>query len=238
MEGPIVISRLTSLRKDVLPLVQVSLSENGYALVSFEDTSENLSNDMIAFSAWFGSICTTDISYHLLSGIGSAETLAAHNEGIAYTAGIIPYFGLGCLTPSAEGGETRIFDARLAASILRDEIPLLQDVVMEYTSLANPEERIQYPLIVDADIYGKVLRYRSNVVTNRIVVSKGFTDTEIYNYVDSILERSVVRAQSWKRGELILVDNLLTLHDRLPYQGERKMLRVRFGDSLNKRICY
>lgn len=41
-----------------------------------------------------------------------------------------------------------------------------------------------------------------------------------------------------RRGEILFVNNRITLHDMQPYCGVRRMTRVRFNDSLNLSTSY
>ncbi len=56
--------------------------------------------------------------------------------------------------------------------------------------------------------------------------------------IDGAVHRSMIMSHTWRAGDLLFVNNLFTLHDRLPFQGERRMLRVRYDDPLNSRMRY
>lgn len=88
------------------------------------------------------------------------------------------------------------------------------------------------------NLYGWVLRYRAKVVTN---VMHGIDESgaeKIYNCIDEILSRCIILDHAWENGDLLFVNNEITLHDREPFIGLRKMLRVRFGDTVNQNILY
>lgn len=214
------------------------LNESGWALVQIHEASEeSLLRTMLDISVRVGkSLSTNSLGYHILESRHAPEKLPAHTEGISNAAGIIPYFALGCLQPSVYGGETRIFDGRRAARLAQQD-SLLSGVEIEYSALANPEAAKRHPLVVFER--GGVLRYRSKVVTNRLVQTRSeLNEEEIYKRVDAILEESVIACHKWQVGDLLFVNNEITLHDRLPFSGKRRMLRVRYNDTEHIKMRY
>lgn len=190
---------------------------------------------MLIIATLVGQILGESISYHTIDITDSNETLAIHTECISNEDGIVPYFALGCIKPSIKGGETRIFDGRMAAKMI-DNIPELSDVMIEYSALANPSAKIIYPLVTPK--HGRTVRYRSKVETNFVLSSGGLHEDKMYNVVDEIIHKSLILSHKWNSGDLLFVNNLFTLHDRLPFVGNRKMLRIRYNDKLNSRIRY
>lgn len=223
-----------SIKNDLLPFLSDHLSNTGWALVKIE-SSEKVESDLLIISALAGHVFGENFGYHIMDATNSNEPLALHTEGISNDNGIIPYFALGCIKPSVSGGETRIFDGRKAATII-DAVFELADVTIEYSALANPKARVRYPLVVSKDC--RVVRYRSKVETNFVVNSGGFTECEMYQRVDAIIQSCLIVSHQWSVGDLLFVNNLITLHDRLPFTGHRRMLRVRYNDTLNTRIKY
>lgn len=61
----------------------------------------------------------------------SKDRLAAHTELIYYKTPL-RYFILGCVRPSNVGGETIVFDARVAADLIAEQAPELASVRIEY----------------------------------------------------------------------------------------------------------
>ena len=226
----------TSISKEVVPFVLKGLASNGFALISISD-KEKLETDMLAISAIVGLNLAEGFSYHVIHGEGD-QKLATHSEGIYYPGGIINTFALGCIVPSETGGATRIFDGRLAARIITNTYPGLSGVEIKYSSLAHGDHFAIHSVITETENHGATLRYRSKVVTNEIVSRRGFADDFIYEVIDRVLEESVVLTHVWSLGDLLFVNNQFTLHDRLHYSGTRRMLRVRFDDSLYQRISY
>lgn len=224
----------SSINDDVIPFVLSSLRTSGYAVVSVEAV-ENVSSNLLITSSLVGRVLGRYMSYHIIDGESEDSYLATHTEGISYAAGIIPYFSLGCIHLADGGGATRIFDARRAAYILREKG--VHESIIEYSSLAHPEQSARYPLVFNDPEYGDVLRYRSKVITNKIILSPCAED-DLYRIVDNTLEFCVSYVHSWTKGDLLFVNNRLTLHDRLPYKGRRSMMRMRFDDGIHKYFCF
>ncbi len=236
MNKRLTINRHTSIRQKIWPDLQDSLQTVGWALLQVEDVNEKVESDMLTISTLVGQMLQSiNMGYHTLDSTGSDEILSVHTEGISNTSGIIPYFALGCVIPSDTGGETRLFDGRLAAQRVSAE-PELSGAIIEYSALANPTERVRYPLVVPDS--GGTLRFRSKVVTNRVISSGSLSEDEMYARIDQILDESLIVTHKWSIGELMFVNNIITLHDRLPFSGRRRMLRVRYNDEINARIRY
>ncbi len=224
----------TSIKETISPFLNRNLETSGWALIKIKP-SEKIESEMLIISALVGQIFSDCIGYHTIDITDSEETLAIHTECISNEDGIVPFFALGCIKPSVSGGETRIFDGRMAAKII-DDIPALSDVIIEYSALANPSARISYLLVVPE--HGRTVRYRSKVETNFVLNSGDLSEDEMYNLVDDVIHKSLIVSHAWNSGDLLFVNNLFTLHDRLPFMGNRKMLRVRYNDKLNSRIRY
>jgi hypothetical protein len=240
MDGRLVIwpgKSLQSIAGDIGSRLK-NVNSSGFCLVEFEEKDDKLETDMLVISSIVGRELSRGFGYHFLTGESDDNKLAAHTEGISYSSGIIPFFTLGCVRPSEIGGETRIFDARMAARLVFEHHPSLAKVVIEYSSLANRREGSFYPLVVCDRSWGNVLMYRAKVETNKIIGCRGYGDEEVYHIIDEILEKCVVLKHNWRQGDMLFVNNRITLHDRLPFQGTRRMLRVRFDDPLNQRISY
>lgn len=226
----------TSVSKEIAPFLKQELSTSGYGLLQLK--SDHLETDMLLLSGIVGQIFSSNMSYHTLSQTNDEDWLAVHTEGVSYSKGLIPYFAFGCIKKADSGGNTRIFDGRIAAKILRSEYPELAKTVITYNSLANKKEGAAYPIAVYNDLYGWVLRYRAKVITNILPgVNEGDAE-KIYQCVDEILLRCIILDHVWENGDLLFVNNEITLHDRKPFTGLRKMLRVRFGDTVNQNILY
>jgi|GEM_PF-2742114 len=234
MDNVIYFESVTGIKDTLIPFLEKHLSTSGWALVRIEP-SPKTESDMLIIATLAGQVLGESFGYHTLDATNSEEILAVHTEGISNESGIVPYFALGCIKPADSGGETRLFDGRLAA-IEIDNVTELSNVVIEYSALANPSTRVHYPLVIPE--YGRTLRYRSNVETNLVLSSGGFPENEMYQKVDEIVRNSLIVSHYWNAGELLFVNNLFTLHDRLPFQGNRRMLRVRYNDTLNSRIRY
>jgi alpha-ketoglutarate-dependent taurine dioxygenase len=88
--------------------------------------------------------------------------------------------------------------------------------------------------------HGSVLRYRAKTPNNKVILTKNKKITEKYLYqtVDEVLQECVILKHRWTVGDILFVNNAITLHDRLPYVGVRKMLRVRFDEENNSTVKY
>lgn len=87
--------------------------------------------------------------------------------------------------------------------------------------------------------FGKVIRFRSKTKQNFIKeIPKGYNEDDIYDIVNNVLEKCVILDHKWSRGDILFVNNRITLHDRMPYAGLRIMLRVRFDDPNNIILRY
>ncbi len=226
----------TSVLKEILPFLKQGLTTSGYGLLQVK--SDPLESDMLVLSGIIGQSLASNMSYHTLSQTNDKDWLAVHTEGVSYSKGVIPYFALGCIQKAETGGNTRIFDGKLAAEILRAEYPNMAKTVISYNSLANKQEGATYPLAVYNDLYGWVLRYRAKVITNILHGADESDAEKIYQRVDEVLSRCIILDHAWENGDLLFVNNEITLHDRKPFTGLRKMLRVRFGDTVNQNILY
>ncbi len=234
MSNVLFLDTKASVKSTLLPFLSANLPTEGWALVKIEP-SVKIESDMLVICTLAGTDLGENFGYHTLDATGSNDILALHTEGISNDSRIIPYFALGCIKPSSSGGETRLFDGRKAAAAI-DAIPGLNDVIIEYSALANPQARIRYPLVVTEG--ERVVRYRSKVETNFIIKSGKFSEDEVYQHVDAIIQSCLLVSHKWEAGDLLFVNNLITLHDRLPFTGHRRMLRVRYDDTLNARIRY
>lgn len=186
-----------------------------------------------------GQKLANDFSYHTIEGQGTDSWLPVHVEGIYATNGITKMFALGCIKPSEQGGYTRIFDARKGADIIKRKYPNIKDTLIKYSTLSYPNEEATYPLVYKDKQYGDVLRFISFVPTNEICKEiKGYSEGEFYKVVESVVRESILHHHSWDRGDLVFVNNRFTLHDRQPYTGGRKMIRIRFDDKANVTFAY
>jgi alpha-ketoglutarate-dependent taurine dioxygenase len=222
--------------KNAFSLVEKILSEctqQGYSLVNLKDISHldsiELEHRLLSFFACVGHNFGDTFAYLTLQGSGSASSLPAHTECI-YSPEVLRYFALGCINPSQEGGNTRIFDARKAASLLEVIDPSICNILLEYRSNAYPDATGRHRVVEN----GRV-RFRSNGPTNKVINSLTYKDDELYSIVDKAIRDSLVSSVEWQKGDVLFVDNYNTLHDRESYRGNRKMLRVRYDDPHN---CY
>lgn len=235
MQNILAFDSRTSIRDSLQPFLKKHLNDEGWVLIKV-NPSEKIMGDMLIIATLVGEfLFCKSIAYHMLDNNDSKEPLAVHTEGISHASGIVPYFALGCINSPISGGETRIFDGRKAAKMI-DEVPELEGVEIEYFALANPDSRIRHPLIVSD--YGRTVRYRSRVESNLVINSGTFSEKEMYECVDDIILKSLLVSHTLEVGDLLFVNNLFTLHDRLPFSGNRQMLRIRYNDFQNTRVRY
>ena len=222
----------------VKPYVEQELALRGFALVRVDTGMARRETDMIILASLVGQNLGQNFSYRIIESLREDAVLAAHSEGISFTAGIVPAFALGCITAAASGGETRLFDGRRAAHLVQERHPEWVKTIVHYTSLGNEGESSFYPLIIADPKHGPVLRYRSKVSTNRVDLKPPADIDRFYATVDAILEECLIVTHHWQGGDLMFVDNSWTLHDRLPFKGHRRMARIRFGDSVAPGLSY
>lgn len=213
-----------------------ALAADGFFLIAGALPNRMFSEDKmreILFELGAGRARTA--GYSLLVAGSSSQELPMHNEGIFQASGLPRLFALGCLQPSHSGGATRVFDARRAAARVLDTCPDYADVRIEYGSANYPSEKHVYSLVERRDTDTPVLRYRSRTPHNRIVsgLPDGVREEEFYERVDALTRASVTCAHRWSSGDVLIVNNAITLHDRLPFHGLRQMARVRFDDPFH-----
>lgn len=166
-----------------------------------------------------------------LRSVGSEDALAVHTEGV-YTQHPLRYFLLACVQPSTSGGETNLYDARLAADLILDEAPDLAATEIEYRS-GSHREGAQHRLIEHRSLRTgarSVLVFREDGYTNEILsLPDGWSDADFYSFMAEILGKSLVLEHSWSTGDVLAVDNYVTLHNRAPFRGPRWMIRARIS---------
>jgi len=230
----------TSSIKSIVPALKERLETDLYALVKTNlarsNDHEKIARNMLLWTGLLGQTLGKSLGHHVLVGKGDDSILPAHVEGIYSSSGICRYFALGCIHPSESGGETRLFDTYKAASIIAERHPDLSDVVIEYCALAHPEEKIRYKLVSRTKNGKPMLMYRSKVVTNKVLDYDNHDN--LYTTVDAILEECLILSYKWNAGDILFVNNVGTIHDRLPYSGARRMLRVRFDDNQYTEATY
>ncbi|MFZ1075202.1 MAG: TauD/TfdA family dioxygenase [Minisyncoccia bacterium] len=236
MIGIASINSETSINEATVPVLK-QLREFGCVLIkpgSLPETDANLATYIILIAVLFGQRIASSASYITLQARRDKDSLAIHTEGIYARAGITPYFALGCVKPSETGGMTNVYDARKAACLIRSDYPEIVDVDIEYSSASYVGEKAIHPLCER-----EYLRYRGLTFGNRILqLPRGYTEDDLYGAVEHSLKKCLIASHTWERGDILLVDNKLTLHGRMPYEGERIMVRVRFDDPLNTSLRY
>ena len=213
-----------------------AVDEHGYALATMEVTPSNdeaLERHLHVIQEKLGKMVADDVVVQLLHSEGSDERLAAHAEGIYCPGGITPYFSLSCIQSAVSGGQTRVFDAKLAAHFVEREHAGLGAVRIRYGSQSHPGVFATHDLIEDG-----ALRYRGKVHTNTMLNVDKDEEDAVYLAVNSALERSLLLAHEWRRGDILIVDNQITVHDRMPFQGSRIMLRARYRYTGQKTSGY
>lgn len=216
----------------------VKLSECGYILSSLgkHATQEIFSE----FAAQLGKkLGSRNIGVKLVEGLGSDEWLPKHTESITQNEkSLLQYFALACIQPSRKGGATCIYDARKAAQLILQQAPELANLRIQYTSTVYPNQRAVHKLVSRDAQFGFVLRYRSKTDTNKILGSlpTGMNETQFYKFVDKIVDSALSKQHYWKVGDILCVNNRITLHSREPYTGKRTMVRFRFDDPHFKNI--
>ena len=234
------IDRSTPIENRVVPLLKEKMRLCGCAVISYKRdyVLPGIELDLISVILLCGRSLASNMSHTILRGCSDSNYLPIHTESI-YSRLVTPYFALGCLEAPKSGGETRIFDARKAASVLESEHPQLSKVAINYASKPNPHLNAVCPLVYHDPTYGKVLRFRDKTPDNAVNdVPVGYNEDQIYHIVRKTAHKCIYLTHTWHVGDIIFVNNRITLHDRLPYVGSRKMLRVRFDDPHNTKLSF
>ena len=166
----------------------------------------------------------------------SSQKMPIHKENI-YT-GEGDYFALACIEDNFSNGETRLFDAHKTALDILKEKPDFKNIKIEYRTNAYKKNNKKIRNLIEFVDEKPILVYRSKVYTNKIINNLGYNENDIYNYIESILEKNIIIEHKWEKGDILFVNNKFTLHDRLAYSGNRELLRVRFDDIHNKNIIF
>jgi alpha-ketoglutarate-dependent taurine dioxygenase len=157
------------------------------------------------------------------------KPLAAHTETI-YHKTPLRYFILGCVRPSNLGGETTVFDARIAADLVAKEAPELASARIEYRSGSHRAHAVHQLVQTRSLRKGprSVLVFRQHAYTNTILeLPSKWTERTFYSFMDSVLAKSVATRHAWSVGDVLIVDNHVSLHSREPFTGARAMIRAR-----------
>jgi hypothetical protein len=229
------------VKESVAPVVVDAVERIGFSVIaaSPNENGEHLLTHVTAVAVLVGQFLGKRCSLSILEGQGDDAPLPVHTEGIYGRAGICPYFALACLTPSESGGSTRIYDGRRAAKLLREREPSIADMKIRYRSRAYPEEIQEYSIVENDPSYGDVLRYRARVETNQVMSNPTDpAESEVYERVDDILRECVALEHYWNRGDLLFVNNKITLHDRTAYRGARVLLRMRIDEPAVTTFTY
>lgn len=203
---------------------------HGVQRVLCEPTQVSLEAAAAAFGRTVGA---RSIGVKTLEDNGDARRLDTHVESIIYpTEKMLGYFALGCIEPSREGGETIVYDGRHAARHVLENHPQLADTVIRYTSTTYDGQEASHTLVEQDDVHGPVLRYRSEFSTNQITsdLPRGLSEKDFYALMEEIVEQANPVVHQWQPGDLVIVNNRITLHSRDPYQGRRRMVRFRYDD--------
>lgn len=166
-----------------------------------------------------------------LDSSGDSRYLPVHTEGI-YRMTPPRYFMLGCVTPSASGGNTLIYDGRSAAECIYREQPGLADVSILYASKAHniaAEHRlVETRRMRDGSV--PVLVFRDRTESNHLkTLPPQWSEESLYACVRGVLSRCVIKDHVWQKGDILVVDNHVTLHARSPFAGTRRLVRLRIS---------
>lgn len=230
----------TSISRDLWPIMRERLDKVGAVIIKpshmLTEDDSILEQYLVGFMVACGWLLNKRIGFHKLRRTTMQEDLDVHTEGIYLRDGIFPFFGLGCIRPAGRGGNTRIYDARASALEIRCYNEHLHSVRARYRSAAHPEEFCEHSIVENDPDYGPVVRFRhgfDGVTYSELPDGEAMA---IQSKIMKILRKHVLLDHEWQRGDILIVNNRITLHDRTGFIGERVMLRVRYGDTLNCRI--
>jgi alpha-ketoglutarate-dependent taurine dioxygenase len=168
-----------------------------------------------------------------LDSSGDSRFLPVHTEGI-YRTIPLRYFMLGCVSPGLTGGNTIIYDARRAAQRIYREQPELACVSIVYASKAH-NVAAEHQLVETRRLTGgpvPVLVFRDRTESNHLkTLPPGWSEESVYACIRRALSRCVIKDHVWQGGDVLVVDNHVTLHARSPFTGARRLVRLRISSA-------
>ncbi|WP_205325331.1 TauD/TfdA family dioxygenase [Glycomyces sp. YM15] len=207
--------------------IVLDLNVRGYALIRSEANPHSLTEAAVRFGAHVGAAW---VGVRVLEAHGSQEWLPRHTEQLDDPEPL-RYFALGCLSASASGGATCLYDGRIAARALLESRPEMAQVRIAYSTAWRPTSATQ-PLIVETPEHGLALRFRSALETNTVCgpLPPSLSEAAMYTEVEAALSEAIAVVHRWRPGDLLVVDNRAMIHAREPFTGARRMIRYRYDD--------
>ncbi len=159
--------------------------------------------------------------------------LEIHTECI-YEEKPIEYLALFGIETPRNGGEIAIYDARCAALLLLNEAPELAVVTIRYGTGAYPGRTAAHPIIYRNSDNEYVLRIRMTPRHNHVLNLPPNWDIDaFYDKISAFLERSHLSSVRLTPGNVLYLNNRITLHSKLPHRSLMNYVRVRIDDPNN-----
>ena len=77
-----------------------------------------------------------------------------------------------------------------------------------------------------------VLVFRDKTESNHLkTLPPEWSEESLYACIRGALSRCVIKDHAWRRGDILVVDNHVTLHARSPFSGTRRLVRLRINHS-------
>ena len=206
------------------------LSEHGFVVIQTE------ANEPALFDVAdrIGQIIRADtFGATVVEGSHADSRMLIHNESITQTeTDFLRTFALGALEVATTGGQTLVYDGRVGAKRVLEDLPELANLSIEYVSTVYDGQSAVHPLVYAHPEHGPVMRYRGQAPTNIIQgeLPAGMTEQQFYEEVDALLSDTSPVAHNWQAGDVVVINNENTLHSRQPYDGARRLVRYRFDD--------
>lgn len=186
---------------------------------------------MFAYMLEIGSEYGSQADVLMKSGVGSSDEVPVHSETVHLPVDVMcRYVLLGCVQASAVGGETVIYDSRLAAMRLAAAAPEFANTQVEYRSPHHLGKAAVHPLTAPQTVRPFPFLYRSRDRSNIVradTLPQGANEDDFYAATEPAVRGAQITAHRWQEGDIVIIDNRKTLHSRNPYQGNRRLLRMR-----------
>lgn len=177
----------------------------------------------------------TTAAHAVLRQSGSWPALPHHIDR-GELAEPIPEFALGGIIKAISGGATRIYDARSAAANVLRHVPTFADVTLPGRSPCPGDQPVR-PVLESTGEHEPVLRVRP-VKPQDLRLDSGPDDEELYRITQQCIDDALIYEEVLHPGDVIIVNNRTTVHDRTSFNGNRAIVRVRYDDPTDTNHHY
>ncbi len=198
-----------------------NLDTNGYLYKVFD----NFSNAM-SFSHNFASYLGKNYTAYILESKGDENILPHHTE-MLYVEDIPQYFALVMNKQARVGGELSIIDSRKLYEKIKLEFSNNPNMYIGITSKQRGGF-IKRQLLPEDDNLPMVCYSETESVTFLGVTTE--ESENVKNKIKNLINESSLCILKQENNSVLFVNNFKTLHGRMPFIGERMLLRIRVND--------